>query len=381
MKKSMFISMCVAMFALYSCSQDESENTEVLTDDVCHQITSEQAVRNAYSFLNAFNGENTRSSVTNRTVSEVVAYTKNGRQLEKTRSDDNEEIAFYAVNFADDNGFVIAAADSRNEPVYAYVEKGNYNGEDTTNNPGFELFLKNIVAKTTGNCDESLRRTYATEKTRTSVGPYLSTLWGPGSPYNQHTQYTTVGSPAVALAQIAAYFQCPSSLSFTDYANNSIYTALDWTSILSECGNNNGQLTQINTNSSQVSYFMSYIEGYTNAESLYLSTECLYRMYCLGYNLAAYLLYPLQNDTQEANVRSYLDQGKLIYARGQIYSSDPTQITGLGHAWVIDGYNGNYFHCNWGWYGAYDGYYLSTGFVPYTGADYSYKRAYMYVYH
>ncbi len=380
MKTRTIISMFVAMFALYSCSQNESENTEILTDDVCHQITAEQAVKNAYSFLSSFNGENTRG--TTRTVSNVEAYTKNGCQFEMTRGKDNEEIAFYAVNFADDNGFIIAAADNRNEPVYAYVEKGNYNGENATKNPGFELFLMNIIAKTTGNCDNSLRKTNNTQNMRTTVGPYLSTQWGPGSPYNQNTQYTTVGSPAVALAQIAAYFQYPSSLSFTDYANNSIYTALDWTSILSECSNNNGKLTQINTNSSQVSYFMSYIEDYTNAESLYYSTECLSRMYDLGYNLAVQLLYPLHNATNEEDVRGYLDDGKLIYARGQVYSSDPMeQLLGFGHAWVIDGYNGSYFHCNWGWNGVYDGYYLSTAFIPYTGADLTYKRAYMYVYH
>lgn len=28
-----------------------------------------------------------------------------------------------------------------------------------------------------------------------------------------------------------------------------------------------------------------------------------------------------------------------------------------GHAWVLDGLRGNYYHINWGWQGQWDGYY------------------------
>ena len=41
-------------------------------------------------------------------------------------------------------------------------------------------------------------------------------------------------------------------------------------------------------------------------------------------------------------------------------SDDPTEG---GHAWICDGYQFNnviyYFHFNWGWSGAYDGYLLN----------------------
>ena len=33
-----------------------------------------------------------------------------------------------------------------------------------------------------------------------------------------------------------------------------------------------------------------------------------------------------------------------------------------GHAWVVDGEWGNYFHCNWGWRGLWDGYYVKDNF-------------------
>ena len=31
---------------------------------------------------------------------------------------------------------------------------------------------------------------------------------------------------------------------------------------------------------------------------------------------------------------------------------------GAGHAFVVDGYDGDYFHINWGWSGIYNGWYL-----------------------
>ena len=34
-----------------------------------------------------------------------------------------------------------------------------------------------------------------------------------------------------------------------------------------------------------------------------------------------------------------------------------TSGTEHGHAWVIDGINGNMYHINWGWHGNSDGYY------------------------
>lgn len=35
----------------------------------------------------------------------------------------------YVVNFSNDNGFVLVAADKRTEPIFAIIDEGNFNFE------------------------------------------------------------------------------------------------------------------------------------------------------------------------------------------------------------------------------------------------------------
>ena len=57
-------------------------------------------------------------------------------------------------------------------------------------------------------------------------------------------------------------------------------------------------------------------------------------------------------------VKIELDQGRPLIYKG--YTSDYA----AGHAFVIDGYEGDYFHLNWGWSGSYNGNYLINNLSP-----------------
>ena len=39
--------------------------------------------------------------------------------------------------------------------------------------------------------------------------------------------------------------------------------------------------------------------------------------------------------------------------------------------WNVDGYNGDYFHCNWGWGGDANGYYLLNNLNPEPGINFN----------
>lgn len=70
----------------------------------------------------------------------------------------------------------------------------------------------------------------------------------------------------------------------------------------------------------------------------------------------------------------------MVYARG---NSGRKKFLGItvsytgGHAWVYDGYvsassggtTSNLLHCNWGWGGYQDGYYISGAFNSDAGAE------------
>ena len=62
----------------------------------------------------------------------------------------------------------------------------------------------------------------------------------------------------------------------------------------------------------------------------------------------------------EETIKSNLDNNMPVIMRG--YGDD----YGGGHAWNIDGYQGNNFHCNWGWGGWSNGYFniTSMGGLP-----------------
>ena len=57
-------------------------------------------------------------------------------------------------------------------------------------------------------------------------------------------------------------------------------------------------------------------------------------------------------------VKTDLDQGRPLVYKG--YTSDYS----AGHAFVVDGYDGDYFHLNWGWSGSYNGWYLLSNLSP-----------------
>ncbi len=72
-------------------------------------------------------------------------------------------------------------------------------------------------------------------------------------------------------------------------------------------------------------------------------------------------------DTDWRNLmRAEIDQGRPVFYSGT------DQASNTGHAWVLDGYNGNnYFHFNWGWSGIADGYFTLTNLNPLGGANYT----------
>ena len=57
-------------------------------------------------------------------------------------------------------------------------------------------------------------------------------------------------------------------------------------------------------------------------------------------------------------VKTELDQGRPLIYKGY------TEDLGAGHAFVINGYDEDYFHLNWGWSGSYNGWYLISNLSP-----------------
>lgn len=127
-----FIITTIAVILFVSCSNDNflEERDNPNTTIISHRITAEQAKLNALEFVNNYNKE-TRNSNFSLTVSEVKAFNIKSHNTRFSNDFESFDSLFYIVNFDDNKGFVIAASDNRETPIYAYIEEGNYNETDS----------------------------------------------------------------------------------------------------------------------------------------------------------------------------------------------------------------------------------------------------------
>ena len=130
---------------LSSCSDYEEQMTSEASPitEANHRVSVEQAMLNALDFVGQLNNS-TRSGEYPMTVSNVIAITNDG---DITRSQIDSIFAdtlFYIINFAENRGYVIAAADNRETPIFAYVEEGAYEEPDTLNG-GYKAFIDAIT--------------------------------------------------------------------------------------------------------------------------------------------------------------------------------------------------------------------------------------------
>lgn len=196
-------------------------------------------------------------------------------------------------------------------------------------------------------------------------GPYLTTKWTQNGPFDDMTPNNyPAGCVVIAVAQIMAYNNKPASSEF-------ITSSRPW-SLLKEVYpyndiNNAGSVDAQNA----VAYMSKVLGNSKNCAVDYAADGS-------GSNAnkakRTFENYGYKNVTKRLGCES----GDIKRIDSQIASGRPVymggQRKGGGHAWVIDGLNGNYYHINWGWQGDCDGYYAKGVFN--TSSRHSYDQIY-----
>lgn len=381
MKKNFFI-MTLALMAMFviSCTNDDLvENVDdIRIESPSHRLTAEQAGQNALDFVKKFKTE-TRAGQSGLKISDIKAVGINPERTRSTNESIDFDSLFYVVNFADNQGFVIAAADDREESVFAYVEEGTY--EDETSNNGFNAFMdalsesqmaKRIKRSDTQedfiyfDPDEGGDSSYP-DKFEVML-PLLVTNWGQRT-YNTYCPSNTpTGCVPTAISQICSYLKVPQHVSWSQNGTSG-QSSIDWDRIINECSNYSFGNVYSPDLKNQIAHLMRFWGVTVNAvyDSDGTSAEsdfAISKMIELGFNattLAAYDATTLKNALKEGN--------KIVYMRGNgDYYHTWLVIRNYtdGHAWVVDGYihsiknsrESIYLHCNWGW-GGQNGYFLS----------------------
>lgn len=310
-----------------------------------------------------------------------------------TRSDVASDVSarFHIFNFADNGGFAIVSADDRTTDIYAYATDGSLNMRDAMANTGFGLFMEGAVdyfdseiasaanidslknklpPPISINPDLELQDWLYTDTVLYDVEyrtPLMTTTWSQDPPYNKYcfTKRGTLaatGCVPIAMAQIMAYHRFPISV-------NDHY--LDWDVILADsmvhytaaCSDALAVLiSEIGREAGAV-----YGETSTGVDPDRVVPVCKY----FGYDICPR--------------RTFSDSAVYL----QLCDNKPVCTMGWGdggaHTWVVDGcerqdlevryYDGcspmpmrkehtqrYYFHCNWGWGGYSNGYFLSNAF-------------------
>lgn len=154
MKKLLFF---LVVTLIVSCTNEDLSYERFLDANYLTQksykISPEEARMELTEFLSSYNCKNaiTRSALETNNI-EIVAIRNN----ETTRSASNDDslldsigidTLMYAINFADNKGFALVAADKRTCPILALIDEGSFHTDSLleSEDEAFLTFIDNAV--------------------------------------------------------------------------------------------------------------------------------------------------------------------------------------------------------------------------------------------
>lgn len=209
---------------------------------------------------------------------------------------------------------------------------------------------------------------------KAAIAPLCATKWNQDAPYNAKCplisgKATMTGCVATACAQVMKYFNYPESgtgtITYTDNGTKRTLTLtgikFNWSNMLDDYSG-----TYNATQRDAVAYLMqacgyaanmNYGTSSSGAQSAQMLVGA--KQY-FNYNTKAFQALR-DNYTQAAWNDMIYNNIKIV---GPVYYSGYNALY-EGHAFVVDGYSSDdYFHLNWGWGGAYDGYFKLSALAP-----------------
>lgn len=361
------------VFAL-SC-QKENYNHDVVTVKDARRIPIENALADLDRHISILYGPETKSTTRIYNKNSVLSVGKNELRRIATRSTDDSlpDTLFYVVNFNDNNGYAILAADTRlGESVYCITESGHLSADDF-----MQVYQREAVDDTT-HADTGENQTspgywhgpalpiivddaiddYKREEKEVSedpyqnspvkYGPYLKTKWHQRSPFNdaQDNEYPA-GCTAIATAQVILSNKQSSTMVFNG-------VKCDWDIMESVCHYSDPYYSGDKLAQNQVANFVFEIGKKHNCNVLYGNQSFAFvkgaarTLENFGYhNVNKYESY---RDKVVVEIKKCLCNGKSVIMCG-------VDDFKSAHTWVIDGLYDNMYHINWGWNGNADGWF------------------------
>lgn len=286
-------------------------------------------------------------------------------------------VLFYVFN-VNSVGYVIVSGDDTVLPILGYSDQGNFVSTEMPSNikKWLENYKKEITFVIENNIEanEEINNAWKTDLksksnnsnfTTTSVTPLIQTQWNQAPYYNALCPSSSVtGCVATAMAQIMKFWNYPTTGSGFHSYNHPQYgtlsanfgnTTYQWSSMPNAIYSPNNAIATLMFHCG-VSVDMNYSPQSSGAAGATKVSPALNNYF--GYQNTTISLRTNFTDVNWINLlKTELDQGRPMYYEGA--------GGGSGHAFVCDGYdNNNFFHYNWGWDGAYDGYFQVNALNP-----------------
>ncbi len=310
---------------------------------------------------------------------------------------------YYVFNVRDNtnpkskSGFIIVSADQRVQSVLGYSFSGEFQENDQA--PAFKDWMDHYREQITFAIKNNLKpapeisnnwkkyssttESKGTEQL-TEVVPLVATTWDQDSPYNlycpndaavtipRYGGRVPAGCAAIAMAQIMKYWNYPAMNNpipgyTSDYGLQPDVgvTTYDWYHMPNslESGGNSQAIGAVAglIYHCGVSVDMDY--GPQGSGAGWDAPRIALRDYFkYSPNMQSALKSSYSNESDWANIlRNELDNKRPV-----IYNGYGNESRAGGHAFVCDGYQNSepFFHFNWGWDGAQDGYYYLNDLTP-----------------
>ena len=293
----------------------------------------------------------------------------------KGRGVSAKNASYYIFNNDENGGFVIVSGDDRTPTILGYSDDGNIDADNIPDNMAEWL---NGYAEQIEYLDEAgMEKLQVMRKVPTmrAIIPMLKSRWTQDEPFCNllpeiSGTHLPVGCGATAMAQLMYYHKWPDATQaeIPGYKNIYQYTGydeiildtipanspLDWENMLDVY---NGKETEEQNNAVAtlskycgVALEMNYrLGGSSSSLSDYPRVLSTY----FGYD--SKIKY-VKRDNYSYDAWTQLMYSELLAGRPIAYGG---QSSGGGHAFIIDGYDGEeLFHINWGWNNGTDGYFL-----------------------
>lgn len=335
----------------------------------------------------------------------------------KGRTRNVNDTLIYAVNFPEQNGYLIISANKSTEPILAMVDNGSFDNSRLEQNEGLDYFIScandyvmnqrvrpvdSIRTLIPGEDDELRMEKYCDTIKNVSVsGPRLKVNWNQCWPENMYCPNRIAGCGPVAIAQVLTYFKpyLNLTLNFDEKPCNTL--EMNWEHLLThtqstffryptqemidghiaECSKNYGWHHQIGALVRQIGVWCNstYNENSTSTSSSAMWRTC-----------NDILREQSKTHVNSTGFYNGLKDGGIALAVG--FSGQG------GHAWVMDGIgtveyycwtyycydpvsksyeskdlkvvSSKYVHCNWGWGGIDNGYFLEGVYDTDKGVEY-----------